>query len=84
MVKVAVSPLLSNIQEHLREEGMEVISLESRHFARLPEEVAAIVISGGDKDFLGMEDLQTTIPVINAEGRTAEEISGEIKERFFS
>jgi len=82
MVKVAVSPVLSNIQEYLREEGMEVIDFENKNFARLPGEVSAIVISGGDKNFLGMDDLQAAIPVINAEGRTAEEISVEIKERF--
>ncbi len=81
MLRVAVSPVLSHIQEYLREEGIEVVSFENKNFARLPE-VSAIVISGGDKNFLGSGELETMAPVINAEGRTAEEISGEIKERF--
>lgn len=82
-MKIAVSPVLSHIKEHLSEEGFDVITFENKNFARLPGEVSAIVISGIDKNFLGMEDLQAQIPVINAEGRTPEEISMEIKERFF-
>lgn len=82
-MKIAVSPVLSHIKEHLSEEGFDVITFENKNFARLPGEVSAVVISGLDKNFLGMEDLQAQIPVINAEGRTPEEISMEIKERFF-
>jgi putative N-acetylmannosamine-6-phosphate epimerase len=83
MVKVAVSPVLSHIKEHLSEEGIEVINFENKNFARLPGEVSAIVISGLDNNFLGMEDIQASIPVINAEGRTPEEISTEIRKRVF-
>jgi|GEM_PF-1950818 len=83
IMKIAVSPVLSHIKEHLSEEGFDIITFENKNFARLPGEVSAIVISGLDKNFLGMEDLQAQIPVINAEGRTPEEISMEIKERLF-
>lgn len=32
------------------------------------------VISGGDKDLMGMQDIQFNGPVINAEGMTADEV----------
>ncbi|MEW5920812.1 MAG: YkuS family protein [Bacillota bacterium] len=83
MVKVAVSPLLSNVKEYLKAQGMDVVDFDDNTITRFgfAGDLRAIVVSGGDMDLLGIENVNLAVPVINAAGRTAEEISMEI-ERF--
>ena len=82
MVKVAVSPLLSNVKEYLQELGVDVVDFDENDITRLEfaEDLGAIVVSGGDMDMLGIEDMEMDVPVINAAGRTADEISLDIQE----
>ncbi len=84
MVKVAVSPLLTNVKEYLQSQGVDVVDFDDNDITRFgfAGDLGAIVISGGDMDMLGMQDTSLAVPVINATGRTADEISLELKERL--
>jgi putative N-acetylmannosamine-6-phosphate epimerase len=81
MIKVAVSPTLSHLKEFLLDEGMKVVDLDDKAINREGEGITAIVVSGTDINFLGMQNISAAVPVINAHGLTDEEISAEIKKR---
>ena len=84
MVKVAVSPLLSNVKEYLQAQGVDVVDFDDNDITRFgfAGDLGAIVIDGGEMNMLGMQDTNLAIPVINASGLTADEISLEIQERL--
>ncbi len=84
MVKVAVSPLLSNVKEYLQAQGVDVVDFDDNDITRFgfAGDLGAIVVSGGDMELLGMQDTNLAVPVINASGLTEDEISMEIKERL--
>lgn len=77
MTKVAVEQGLRPFQDALKNAGFVVTEIER------PEDVDtinphAIVISGVDRDFLGITDAREA-PVINAAGRTPEEVVTEVR-----
>lgn len=77
MTKVAVEQGLRPFQEALRNAGFTVSEIER------PEDVGrlephAIVVSGMDRDFLGKDDARNA-PVINAAGRTPEQVVSEVR-----
>ncbi len=69
MHKVAIEDTLQNVKEYLVSKGYDVVNLDQQ-----TSHVDAIIISGQDKDVLGMEDITTSAPVINAEGLTPNEV----------
>jgi len=73
MRRVAIEQTLGSVKEYLQNNGFDVVDL-NQHLT----EVDAIVISGQDKDVLGMQDITTTAPVINAEGLTPEEVHQQL------
>ena len=81
MIKVAVSPTLSHLKEFLLDEGMKVVDLDDYTVSRKEEGITAIVVSGTDANFLGIQNISAAVPVINAHGLTDREISAEIKKR---
>ncbi len=84
MVKVAVSPLLSNVKEYLQAQGVDVVDFDDNDITRFgfAGDLGAIVVSGGDIDMLGIQDTNLAVPVINASGLTEDEISQEIQDRL--
>ncbi|MDF2546992.1 YkuS family protein [Anaerosolibacter sp.] len=80
MKKVAVERSLGNVRNYLQEQGFTVTDLEpnNKNF----QNCDAIVVSGQDSNFLGMEDAMTKAPVINAEGMTVEDIYKQLKSRL--
>ncbi|MGE5575586.1 MAG: YkuS family protein [Syntrophothermus sp.] len=72
--RIAVSNELGNIRQMLKDEGYVVIGPEEGM-----EDVEAVIISGVDKDLLGIEDRVTNAPVINADGRQPEEILYQLR-----
>ncbi len=77
MTKVAVEQGLRPFQDALKDAGFVVVEIER------PEQVDvmdphAIVISGVDDNFLGITDAREA-PVINAAGRTPEEVVTEVR-----
>ncbi len=74
---VAVEDMLNNVNQALRGAGFETVSLDSGSAG-----VGAIVISGQDQNFLGMHDSEGKVPVISAEGRSADEVVQMVRDRI--
>lgn len=75
---VAVEDGLDNIREALEEAGFLVVGMDPEDLSRAD----AVVISGGDIDVLQMEDIEADVPVISAEGRSADEVVDDVSERL--
>jgi hypothetical protein len=73
--KVAVESNLTNVDQALQSGGFQTVGLEDSSL----NDVSAIIVSGQDKNFLGMQDTSHKIPVINAEGLSAEDVVHQVK-----
>lgn len=79
MKKVALDEGLSSILgEMLKREGYEVVS------PYRGQDVDAIVTTGIDNNVMGIMDIKDTAPVIDASGKTPEEIIKRLREIRFS
>lgn len=75
MTQVAVQEGLTPVAEALKAAGYRVIPLvEGTDLER----VGAVVLTGGNEDMLGDQRTSTPYPVIDASGRTPEEIVARI------
>jgi hypothetical protein len=72
---IAVERTLSDISIALETEGYEVITLAGE----VVDGVDAIVVSGVDSNFLNRQDTVTEVPVINAAGKTIQEVLAELE-----
>ena len=79
MARIGVEESLTQVKEALMEMGHEVIELRTEEDAR---QCDCCVISGLDKNVMGMQDIVTTGSVINAQGYNAQEISQMVNERL--
>jgi len=68
--RVAVEQSLTPVKEYLSKQGFDVVDLNQQM-----NQVEAVVISGQDKDVMGMQDMNTKAAVINANGLTPEEVA---------
>lgn len=76
MKRVAVEKGLPNsLMEMLRQEGYEVISPYSGQ-----QNVEAIIVTGMSNNFMNVQDISTNAPVIEASGKTPEEIINRLKD----
>ncbi|MHB9010395.1 MAG: YkuS family protein [Carboxydocellales bacterium] len=81
--RIAVDGNLTPLKRILSEQGYEVVNLDPLSETGLElKNSDAIVISGGDRNFLGREDIVTKAPVIDASGLTDEEILQQIRNRL--
>ena len=71
---IAVERILSNLAEVLEVEGYEVVFLDDSNI----NSVDAIVVGGSDINLLNIQDAATDVPVINAAGKTFNEIIEEL------
>lgn len=77
MKTVAVEAGLTPVSEYLRQQGLQVVDMGN---AEQPVRGAAVmVISGVDKNVMGMQDVVQDIPVISAEGMSPEQVYQQIK-----
>lgn len=72
---VAVEASLSPIKRTLEREGYGVTHMGDA-------KADAVIVDGIDDDFMGMERVAWNIPVIDARGKTAEEILSELKAKL--
>jgi len=79
LARIGVEPTLSNVKEALMDMGHDVIDLQSENDASNCE---FAVISGMDKDMMGISDVFSPGSVINAEGATTDEVVEMITERL--
>ncbi len=81
--KIAVESQLSNISEYLTSHGYDVLEFQhNQEAARQLADVAAIVTSGMDQNFLGMHDIKTEAPVIEASGYSPQQIKELLDQRL--
>lgn len=73
---VAVDDGLAPVKNYLSEQGCRTISIE----AAKHQKVDAVILSGMDRNFLGMTDVAIDAPVVSAEGMSPEEIWMAIKQ----
>ncbi|MFW5787758.1 MAG: YkuS family protein [Halanaerobiales bacterium] len=79
MKKIAVEPVLSGVSTQLQEYGFEVVDLVDENL----KNVDAYIISGMDKNVLGIQQTATELPVIIASGLTPLEIRRELEKRLY-
>lgn len=81
--KIAVERSLTPVRDLLSSKGYTVDSINmNNEFTKEMQKYDAIVVTGMNEDFLGIQDRNTKALVINAEGLTAEQIYGEIENRL--
>jgi galactitol-specific phosphotransferase system IIB component len=83
-MKIGIEKSLNNVKDQLEQNNLQAVTLNDskKDSKRELKGYDAIVASGQDSNFLGMQDTTTKTPVINAKGKTAEEIYNEIKNRI--
>lgn len=75
--RIVVEEGLVNVKEHLSRHGYEVVGFEEGF-----HDAQAVVISGGDQDFLGFTEPHTGAPVISARGRSPQEVLEDLRQRI--
>lgn len=79
MARIGVEPSLSNVKEALTRMGHEVVDIHSEEDASNCE---FAVISGQDKDMMGIANVTIPGSVINAQGATTNEVCQMVNERI--
>lgn len=74
--KVAVDDSLLNVKKLLTREGFEVIDNSAYGDA------SAVVVTGLDNNMMNTQKINTEAPVIDASGKSPEEIVTEVKEKM--
>ena len=80
MKKVGIERTLGNVRRYLenRDCDVEILDKDNKESPRALNKFDAIVVTGADSNFMGMEDAVTNTKVISAEGKTEDEIYGEV------
>ncbi|MBP1934103.1 YkuS family protein [Ammoniphilus resinae] len=78
MARIGVEATLSDVKQQLQNSGHEVVDLEAEN----AQQCDACVISGQDKDVMGMADVATNSSVINAQGMTPQEVVEQVNRSF--
>lgn len=76
--KVAIEANLSNIRNYLSQQGYDCVQLNEQSASA--QGCAAIVISGADKNLMGIQDVTTQCPVINADGLTPQDVAARLQQ----
>ena len=76
---VAVEENLTNVKQALQSAGYKTVQLKNEGSL---SGVGAVVVSGGEQNFLGIQDTESQIPVINADGRSAAEVVSQVQDRI--
>ena len=72
---VGLDKALSNLAEELETEGYEVVILDDSNITI----VDAIIVGNADLNLLATQDMVIDVPVINATGKTFNEIVEELE-----
>ncbi|MFD1361510.1 YkuS family protein [Lentibacillus salinarum] len=79
MARIGVEGTLTDIKEALAEMGHDVVDLQSEDDTAYCD---CCVISGQDKDVMGMSTASIAGSVINADGYSAQEVSQMVNDRL--
>lgn len=76
--KVAVEANLSNIRNYLSQQGYDCVQLNEQSSGA--QGCDAIVISGADQNIMGIQDVTSKVPVINANGMTPQQVAERLQQ----
>ncbi len=76
--KIGIEDTLGPVKDYFCQRGCEVTSLGKADLRNCD----AIVVSGEDVNFMGIQDMQTDAPVIDARGLKPEEVYNVVQERL--
>jgi len=76
MAKIAVENSLGNVRQALENSGFQVVNLDETS----AQQCDCCVISGQDKNVLGITERATQAAVVNAQGMTAEQVVQQINQ----
>ncbi|UOQ43220.1 YkuS family protein [Halobacillus salinarum] len=79
MKRIAIEESLSDIRSALQEKGYELVTMKTQEDAN---DCECCIISGQDRNMMGVMDTVTQGTVIDAHGRTADEVCQEVESRF--
>lgn len=79
MPKIGVEESLSQVQHELQAKGYEVVTLKNEQDAKGCD---CCVITGLDENIMGIQNAVTKGAVINASGRTVEEICNQVEQKL--
>ncbi|HEX3028355.1 MAG TPA: YkuS family protein [Clostridia bacterium] len=80
---VAVEPALTPVKDFLSEKGYIVKNINFGEMTtKKSDEYDAFVVTGLDKNFLGVNDTSTKAVVVDATGMTPEQIYDELEQRM--
>ncbi|WP_371068434.1 YkuS family protein [Sediminibacillus sp. JSM 1682029] len=79
MPRIGIEGTLSDVKGALQERGYELVELRQESDV---QNCDCCVISGQDKNVMGMTTASTQSPVINANGMTADEVCQQVDSRF--
>ncbi|MEN6314089.1 MAG: YkuS family protein [Clostridiaceae bacterium] len=80
---IAVERNLTPVIEYLSEKGYKVEGIDlGSEYSKNIDKYDAIVVTGMNKDFLGVQDIVSKIPVIEAKGLSAEQVYSQISGRI--
>lgn len=78
MAKIGVEQSLSNVSQVLREKGYDVVELKNEQDAKGCD---CCVVTGGDENVMGIQNVIIQGSVIDARGMSAEEVCQEVESR---
>lgn len=83
-MKIGIERSLTNVKSLLEQNNYDVIEMDDSKtgIKRAQNKLDAIIVSGMDSNFLGMQDTFSKTPVITANGKTAEEVYSELRDRL--
>ncbi|MDQ0253892.1 hypothetical protein J2S74_001264 [Evansella vedderi] len=79
MAKIGVEQSLTQVQEALQQRGYEVVQLKQEQDAANCD---CCVITGQDRNVMGIQDVVTQGSVIDAHGMSAEEVCQAVESRL--
>lgn len=72
---IAVEDNLTPVKSFLAARGCRIVDVEEAK----SRQVDAVVLSGSDRNLMGMQDIIVAAPVINASGKTPQEVWEDIQ-----
>lgn len=80
MARIGVEGSLSDVRSALESKGYDIVELKQEEDAKNCD---CCVITGQDKDVMGMSTRSTDASVINADGMTADQVVQEVESRLY-
>lgn len=78
MKSVAVEQGLTPVKQYLEQQGCQVVDMTTDK--QQQQGVCAVVITGADKNLMGIQTIVNNVPVISADGLSPEDVYHRVSE----